>query len=90
MLEKVEKPVPRPPTPTVEAPQIGLEEEEMSIILLQQLIRGRSVQIKMNQGKSRRLELIKEMRTTHALQETELQLKADEKKQVSFKKLFSA
>ena len=82
LLEKVEKPIPRPPTPTIDAPDEGTEEEELSIILLQQLLRGRSVQLKMREGKRRRLELIRELRASHALQEAEQKLKAEEKKQV--------
>ncbi|XP_075368358.1 cilia- and flagella-associated protein 91 isoform X2 [Mycteria americana] len=54
-LEKVEKPVPRPPTPILEKPSIMFE------------------------GKKKRLELIRELRTTHALQEDgQLLLKAEE------------
>ena len=47
-LERVEKPVPRPPTPTVLSPPAGLEETEQAVVLLQRIIRGRAVQNKVN------------------------------------------
>ncbi|XP_054669616.1 cilia- and flagella-associated protein 91 isoform X3 [Grus americana] len=54
-LEKVEKPVPRPPTPILEKPAIMFQEKE------------------------KQLDLIRELRTTHALQEDgQLLLKAEE------------
>uniref|UniRef100_A0A8D0FXP5 Cilia- and flagella-associated protein 91 n=1 Tax=Strix occidentalis caurina TaxID=311401 RepID=A0A8D0FXP5_STROC len=60
-LEKVERPVPRPPTPILEKPSI------VSGLVL------------MFEGKEKRLELIQELRTTHALQEDgQLLLKAKE------------
>ena len=46
LLQKVEKPVPRPPTPTCPAPPPGIEEREQALILLQRVIRGRSRQAK--------------------------------------------
>ena len=45
-LERVEKPVPRPPTPTVQCPPAGLEETEQAVVLLQRIIRGRAIQNK--------------------------------------------
>jgi hypothetical protein len=45
-LERVEKAVPRPPTPTVPCPPPGLEEMEQAVVLLQRIIRGRAVQNK--------------------------------------------
>ena len=45
-LERVEKVVPRPPTPTVQCPLAGLEETEQAVVLLQRIIRGRAVQNK--------------------------------------------
>ncbi|KAM6416718.1 cilia- and flagella-associated protein 91 isoform 2-T2 [Pluvialis apricaria] len=44
LLEKVEKPVPRPPTPILEEPSIEEEETELAVICLQQLLRGRAIQ----------------------------------------------
>ncbi|XP_065598194.1 cilia- and flagella-associated protein 91 [Cyrtonyx montezumae] len=79
-LEKVEKPVPRPPTPVLEIPSIEEEERELAVICLQKLLRGRAIQNKMFEEKEKRLELIQELRTTHALQEDgQLLLKAQEK-----------
>ncbi|XP_074783836.1 cilia- and flagella-associated protein 91 [Athene noctua] len=78
-LEKVEKPIPRPPTPILEKPSIEEEETELAVICLQKLLRGRAIQNTMFEGKEKRLELIQELRTTHALQEDgQLLLKAKE------------
>ncbi|XP_010147847.1 PREDICTED: protein MAATS1, partial [Eurypyga helias] len=80
-LEKVEKPVPRPLTPTLEKASAEEEETELAVICLQKLLRGRAVQNMMFEGKEKRLELIRELRTTHALQEDkELLLKAEEQR----------
>ena len=49
-LEKVEKPVPRPPTPAVEAADDEEEERELATIFLQQVIRGRAVQNMVSAG----------------------------------------
>ncbi|RXN18161.1 MAATS1 [Labeo rohita] len=78
-LFKTEKPVPRPPTPAVEDPPEGDEERELAIIFLQKVLRGRSTQNQMFEGKQRRLELIQELRTTHALQKEEQDKKEAEK-----------
>ncbi|PKU32921.1 protein maats1 [Limosa lapponica baueri] len=79
LLEKVEKPVPRPPTPVLEKPSIEEEERELAVIYLQKLLRGRAIQNMMFEGKEKRLELIQELHTTHALQEDrQLLLKAEE------------
>ncbi|KAM6097526.1 cilia- and flagella-associated protein 91 isoform 2-T2 [Chlamydotis macqueenii] len=80
-LEKVEKPVPRPPTPILEKPSIEEEETELAVICLQKLLRGRAIQNMMFEGKEKRLELIQELRTTHALQEDgQLLLEAEKQK----------
>lgn len=44
------------------------EERELATIFLQQVLRGRSVQNMMFEGKEKRMELIQELRSTHALQ----------------------
>ncbi|KAJ3591863.1 hypothetical protein NHX12_006994 [Muraenolepis orangiensis] len=77
-LVKKEKPAPmRPPTPRVHGPPEGEEEKEMAIIHLQKLLRGRSIQYQMFKGKERCVDLIRELRTTHALlQEDEELLQA--------------
>uniref|UniRef100_A0A673XN22 Cilia- and flagella-associated protein 91 n=1 Tax=Salmo trutta TaxID=8032 RepID=A0A673XN22_SALTR len=67
-LFKTEKSVPRPQTPVVDEPPEGDEERELAVICLQKLLRGRSIQNQMFEGKEKRLELIQELRTTHALQ----------------------
>lgn len=55
------KPVERPPTPSIVAPEPEAE-VEVACVLLQQLLRGRAIQNMMYEGKERRLELIKELR----------------------------
>ncbi|XP_025100733.1 cilia- and flagella-associated protein 91-like [Pomacea canaliculata] len=70
-LQVVEKPKPRPPTPSVEIPDEEEQEKELAVIFLQQVIRGRAVQNMMFEGKEKRIELIRELRTTHALQQPE-------------------
>lgn len=67
-LQKVERPVPRPPTPSVDIPDEREEDRELATIFLQQVLRGRSVQSMMCEGKEQRIELIDELRSTHALQ----------------------
>ncbi|KAI1885239.1 hypothetical protein AGOR_G00218120 [Albula goreensis] len=78
-LYKTEKPVPRPPTPVVEAPPKGVEEKDLAIICLQKLFRGISKMEAVCEGKEKRLELIQELRTTHALQLEEQEMQRAEK-----------
>nr|XP_054760069.1 cilia- and flagella-associated protein 91-like isoform X1 [Lytechinus pictus] len=78
-LQKIEKPIPRPPTPSVEVPDLIEEERELAIIFLQQVIRGRATQNMMFEGKEKRQELINELRSTHALQEAEQQIKKQDR-----------
>ncbi|XP_051564471.1 cilia- and flagella-associated protein 91 [Myxocyprinus asiaticus] len=78
-LFKKEKPTPRPTTPVVDGPPEGDEERELAIIFLQKVLRGRSIQNQMFEGKEKRLELIQELRTTHTLQREELEKKEEEK-----------
>ncbi|XP_063812931.1 cilia- and flagella-associated protein 91 [Pseudophryne corroboree] len=78
-LQKIEKPIPRPATPTVQGHVEGDEERELAVIFLQKVIRGRAVQNMMFEGKEKRLELIRELRTTHALQQEEQLLKREER-----------
>ncbi|XP_065498555.1 cilia- and flagella-associated protein 91 [Caloenas nicobarica] len=85
-LEKVEKPVPRPPTPILQNPSIEEEEIELAVICLQKLLRGRAIQNMMFEEKEKQVELIQELRTTHALQEDgQLLLKAEEKNILALK-----
>merc|ERR1719240_1216952 len=60
------KPVERPPTPSVLAPEVD-EAVDAACILLQRLLRGRAIQNMMFEGKERRLELIKELRSEETL-----------------------
>ncbi|KAK3751138.1 hypothetical protein QZH41_017935 [Actinostola sp. cb2023] len=81
-LVKVEKPVPRPPTPSVPVPSQAEEDAELAIIYLQKIIRGRAIQNMMFEGKEKRLELIQELRSTHALQESGQVEKRNERQSV--------
>ncbi|XP_038613803.1 cilia- and flagella-associated protein 91 [Tachyglossus aculeatus] len=78
-LERKIKPAPRPPTPTFEMPTNEEEDQEMAIIVLQKLLRGRAVQNVIFEGKEKRLELIQELRSNHALQEDDRLVKKLEK-----------
>ncbi|KAK3568613.1 hypothetical protein QTP86_010636 [Hemibagrus guttatus] len=51
-LYRVEKPVPRPPTPVVDVPPEGDGEKELAVIFLQKLLRGRSIQNQLTQIQS--------------------------------------
>ncbi|TKC36860.1 hypothetical protein EI555_008830, partial [Monodon monoceros] len=75
------KPIPQPrlPTPTLEMNSNEEEDIEMAVIYLQKLLRGRVVQNMMFEGKEKRLELIQELRTSHALQEEDRLVKKAEK-----------
>ncbi|WAR04924.1 CFA91-like protein [Mya arenaria] len=86
-LQKIEKPIPRPPTPTVEVPSQEEEDRELAVIFLQQVIRGRAIQNMMYEGKEKRMELIRELRSTHALQDAEQTYKKQEKQATLAKEL---
>ncbi|XP_072901447.1 cilia- and flagella-associated protein 91 isoform X2 [Hemitrygon akajei] len=60
----------------------GEEEKELAIIYLQKLIRGRAIQNMMFEGKEKRIELLQELRTTHALQEDRQLVKEAEKQAI--------
>jgi len=81
-LEKIEKPIPRPPTPSVKIPNQAEEDQELAVVFLQKVIRGRAVQNMMYDGKEKRRELIDELRSTHALQQAEISLKKKEKQSI--------
>ncbi|XP_048201780.1 cilia- and flagella-associated protein 91 [Perognathus longimembris pacificus] len=78
-LQRIPIPQARLPTPTLEMGSYEEEEIEMAVIYLQQLLRGRVVQNMMFEGKEKRLELIHELRTSHALQDDEKMVKKAEK-----------
>ncbi|XP_047421516.1 cilia- and flagella-associated protein 91 [Sciurus carolinensis] len=79
LLQRNPIPEPRLPTPTLEMSSNEEEDVEMAVIYLQSLLRGRVVQNMMFEGKEKRLELIQELRTSHALQEDEKLVKKAEK-----------
>ncbi|KAI1242241.1 hypothetical protein IHE44_0005758 [Lamprotornis superbus] len=85
--EKVESPLPKPPTLILEKPSIEEEEIDLAVICLQKLLRGRALQNMMFEGKEKRLDLIQELRTTHALQEDgQLLLKAQKQMTLSLQR----
>ena len=59
-----------------------MEKAELAAIFIQKAIRGRAIQNMMYEGKEKRLELVNEVRTTHALQKAEQQLKKAERQNV--------
>ncbi|BFZ13751.1 hypothetical protein BsWGS_16789 [Bradybaena similaris] len=77
-LQRIERPIPRPPTPEIEILEDAVENKHLAVIFLQQVIRGRAIQNNMLEGKAKRRELIEEIRTTHALQEREQAMKEHE------------
>ncbi|KAH9509265.1 Cilia- and flagella-associated protein 91 [Bulinus truncatus] len=79
-LQRIERPIPRPPTPEIEILEDEEENKELAIIFLQQVFRGRAIQNNMFEGKMKRRELINEIRSTHALQEKEQNMKKHEEK----------
>ncbi|XP_066425535.1 cilia- and flagella-associated protein 91 [Molothrus aeneus] len=87
VCEKVESPVPKPPTLILEKPSIEEEEIDLAVICLQKLLRGRALQNMIFEGKERHLDLIQELRTTHALQEDgQLLLKAQKQMTLSLQR----
>ncbi|XP_066203824.1 cilia- and flagella-associated protein 91 isoform X1 [Saccopteryx leptura] len=80
-LQKKPIPQPRLPTPTLEMGSNEEEDKEMAVIFLQKLLRGRVIQNMMFEGKEKRLELIQELRTTHALQEDDRLVKEAERQE---------
>lgn len=78
-LQRNPIPQARLPTPTLEMSPSEEGEIEMAVIYLQKLLRGRAVQNMMFEGKEKRLELIMELRTSHALQEDDKLVKKAEK-----------
>ncbi|XP_055006721.1 cilia- and flagella-associated protein 91 isoform X2 [Boleophthalmus pectinirostris] len=81
-LVKIEKPSPPPVTPEVERPPEGEEEREIAVINLQKLLRGRAIQYELIQGKQNHLDLIRELRSVHALQSEEQALQKAEKDRI--------
>ncbi|XP_039913111.1 cilia- and flagella-associated protein 91 [Hirundo rustica] len=87
VCEKVESPVPKPPTLILEKTSVEQEEIDLAVICLQKLLRGRALQNMTFEGKEKRLDLIQELRTTHALQEDgQLLLKAQKQMTLSLQR----
>ncbi|XP_059158097.1 LOW QUALITY PROTEIN: cilia- and flagella-associated protein 91-like [Physella acuta] len=83
-LQRIERPIPRiprPPTPEIEILDDEEENKQLAVIFLQQVFRGRAIQNNMLEGKAKRRELINEIRSTHALQEKEQNMKKHEEKE---------
>ncbi|PRP76947.1 hypothetical protein PROFUN_06225 [Planoprotostelium fungivorum] len=70
VVERIEKPPPRPPTPTIDAPKED-ETKIASLILLQSILRGRAIQNMMFEGRDRRRELIEELKSDDAFVDIE-------------------
>lgn len=79
-LQRIERPVPRPPTPECDTLDEAEENRQLAVIFIQQIIRGRAIQNNMFEGKEKRKELIKELRSTHALQGKEQSMRQHEQK----------
>ncbi|VDP87361.1 unnamed protein product [Echinostoma caproni] len=80
-LEKIQRPPPRPITPSVAPPsEESMIERDLAAVVLQQLLRGRAIQTQMFEGKEKRKELIAELRSTHALLEDEIAEKKRQKR----------
>ena len=80
-LQKVVRPPPRPPTPSVETPSEEEEKRELAVIFLQQLLRGRAIQNMMQEGREKRMELIDELRSTVSLKPEEEKIIRENKKE---------
>ncbi|XP_072290354.1 cilia- and flagella-associated protein 91-like [Eucyclogobius newberryi] len=77
-LVNIDTPSP-PVTPEVVEPPEGEEEREIAVINLQKLLRGRAIQYELIKGKENHLNLIRELRTVHALQSEEQELQKAQK-----------
>ncbi|KAH0791917.1 protein MAATS1-like [Histomonas meleagridis] len=82
IAQRIEKPPPRPQTPVIQ-PNIENDEREMAIILLQRLIRGRSMQNEMYHSLENQRQLIRELRTIEALKEVEEKSETKEEKEIA-------
>jgi hypothetical protein len=70
------EPIVRAPTPSVCAPE--MEEPERAVLLLQRLLRGRSMQNDMYKGKQKALHLIRELRIAEEPPVQRIRLKSEE------------
>jgi hypothetical protein len=69
-LYKATPRVVRPPTPNLEYDEVD-DEQEMAVLLMQRLLRGRSAQNEFFEGKERSLELIKELQAVEETKQVE-------------------
>lgn len=76
--KRIPTPPKRGPVGQVEVPPEGVDARFQAALLLQRIIRGRAEQAAMFEGKDRRKELIAELRTTHALQSAQQEIKREE------------
>ncbi|KAL5104281.1 Cilia and flagella-associated protein 91 [Taenia crassiceps] len=70
-LFKIDKPAPRPSTPSVPEIDRIRDEGEVAVLHLQRLIRGRALQTMMYESRRKRQLLVNELRSTHALTKEE-------------------
>lgn len=80
--KRIPTPPKRGPVKEVEVPQEGADARFQAALLLQRIVRGRAEQATMYEGKDRRKELIAELRTTHALQKAQQDMKLEEQQYV--------
>eukprot|EP00035_Acanthoeca_spectabilis_P021781 m.440173 g.440173 ORF g.440173 m.440173 type:complete len:759 (-) comp18475_c0_seq1:82-2358(-) len=81
--KRIPTPPKRGPVKEVEVPQEGADARFQAALLLQRIVRGRAEQATMYEGKDRRKELIAELRTTHALQKAQQDMKLEEQQYVT-------
>ena len=79
LLKEVPKPVPRPETPTSFAHPEEYQRKQVAATVLQKLLRGAASRTRTLYELSRRLDLVKEVRSTHILLESERAEKEAEK-----------
>lgn len=81
LLKKVEKPQPRPDTPTREFDE-ELDMAEQSALTVQRVIRGKAIQKQWQEGAERRADLLAELRAVQALEGHESKALLERKKAV--------
>jgi len=81
LLKKVEKPQPRPDTPTREFDE-ELDMAEQSALTVQRIIRGKAIQKQWEEGAERRADLLAELRAVKGLEDHESKALLERKKAV--------
>lgn len=79
---RIPTPPARGPIRSVAVPDAKEEKRKQAVLLLQRLLRGRAEQASMFEGKELRMALVEELRSTHALEREEQQMKETEKAEV--------